>query len=385
MSIVLQALLPKLHINRNTVRAIIHGPEDYGGIRLPHLYTYQCFQKITLFLGHMRLQDKTGKLLVIGLSNLQLLSGSGMFVLNLPYTISETWIEHKSRYYISDICWQPKKQRENDSFLMEFFLTITRNISILKALNHCRVYLQVLLVSDIATANGCQLLPEVKLGYVPNQKSSLKWPIQGRPSLSDWNIWSHHLAFLESGNRLTKPLGKWISNPHQEWETYYHPLTRMAYKLTKKQWTVITPISHSLGSSTFDFNTAREIEDPPSHLSPATFIKIGQSSKFTVKHGGPYPQPVHTAFPQIFDNPTLRHIVGPYPPTYLRIASNGSYFWGNGGLGHSWLFATRAGRIICSGPGAPFGNKMSRLRSKLLGILSTLYILYQAEVTHPIK
>jgi hypothetical protein len=174
MSIVLQALLPKLHINRNTVRAIIHGPEGYGGIGLPHLYTYQCFQKITSFLGHMRLQDKTGKLLVIGLSNLQLLSGSGMFVLNLPYTISGTWIEHKSRYYISDICWQPKKQRENDSFLMEFFLTITRNISILKALNHCRVYLQVLLVSDIATANGCQLLPEVKLGYVPNRKSSLK-------------------------------------------------------------------------------------------------------------------------------------------------------------------------------------------------------------------
>jgi hypothetical protein len=120
------------------------------------------------------------------LSNLQLLSGSGIFVLNLPYMISGTWIEHgwlsslwefssyaKLRYHTSDICWQPKKQRENGSFIMEFFLTLTKNLSILRALNHCRVYLQVLLVSDIATADGHQLLPEVKLGYVPNQKSSL--------------------------------------------------------------------------------------------------------------------------------------------------------------------------------------------------------------------
>jgi hypothetical protein len=201
VSIVIQALLPKLHINRNTARAIIHGPEDYGGIGLPHLYTCQGLQKITLFLGHMRLQDKTGNLLVIGLSNLQLLSGSGMFVFNLPYTISGTWIEHgwlsslwefssyaKLSYHTSDICWIPEKQRENDSFIMEFFLTMTKNVSILKALNCCRVYLQVLQVSDIATADGCQLLPEVKLGSVPNQKSSLKWPIQGRPSSSDWNV-----------------------------------------------------------------------------------------------------------------------------------------------------------------------------------------------------
>lgn len=44
MSIVLQALLPKLHFNKNTAREIIHGPEDYGGIGLPHLYTYQGLQ-----------------------------------------------------------------------------------------------------------------------------------------------------------------------------------------------------------------------------------------------------------------------------------------------------------------------------------------------------
>ena len=199
MSIVLQALLPKLHINRNTSRAIIHGPDCLGGMGIINLYTHQGIQKLTLFLGHTRIQDKTGKLLIIGLSYLQLLSGSGIFVLNLSYTTSGSWLEQgwltslwefttyaKLRFHTAAIFWTPKLQRENDFFLMDFFTTLTKNSSILKALNHCRLYLQVLLVSDIATADGHQLLPEVKSGSIPDRISSLKWPSHGRQSTSDW-------------------------------------------------------------------------------------------------------------------------------------------------------------------------------------------------------
>jgi hypothetical protein len=90
---------------------------------------------------------------------------------------------------------------------MEFFLIITKNASILKALNQCRVYLQVILVSDVATADGHRLLPGVKQGSIPDRRSSLKWHIQGKPSKADWNVWSHHLTFLETGDRLIRPLG----------------------------------------------------------------------------------------------------------------------------------------------------------------------------------
>jgi hypothetical protein len=133
MSIVLQALLPKLHINRNTSRAIIHGPDCLGGMGIINLYTHQGIQKLTLFLGHTRIQDKTGKLLIIGLSYLQLLSGSGIFVLNLSYTTSGSWLEQgwltslwefttyaKLRFHTAAIFWTPKLQRENDFFLMDF-------------------------------------------------------------------------------------------------------------------------------------------------------------------------------------------------------------------------------------------------------------------------
>jgi hypothetical protein len=188
---------------------------------------------------------------LIGLSNLQLLLSSGTFILNLSYNVSGTWIEHgwlsllwefltyaKLQYHASNIFWTPNKQRENDSFLMEFFLTITKNISILKAINRCRVYLQLILVSDIATADGRKLLPEVKQGSIPDWRSSLKWPHQGRPSKTDWNVWSQLFRDRESPYLTTWEMGL-LHSPRVG--LILSPHTKTAYKQENARWTMITP------------------------------------------------------------------------------------------------------------------------------------------------
>jgi hypothetical protein len=43
---VLMAILPKMHLNRNTSRATVHGPEELDGLALPHLHTIQGIDKI---------------------------------------------------------------------------------------------------------------------------------------------------------------------------------------------------------------------------------------------------------------------------------------------------------------------------------------------------
>jgi hypothetical protein len=58
LSPVLLALLPKLHINRHTARSIICGPEQFGGLALPNLYVTKSIDKLKLFLGHLRIQDR---------------------------------------------------------------------------------------------------------------------------------------------------------------------------------------------------------------------------------------------------------------------------------------------------------------------------------------
>jgi hypothetical protein len=49
----LNALLLKLHLNRHTARSIIHGPDLYGGINLPHLYTTQGLSQLKFLMGHL--------------------------------------------------------------------------------------------------------------------------------------------------------------------------------------------------------------------------------------------------------------------------------------------------------------------------------------------
>jgi hypothetical protein len=60
----------------------------------------------------------------------------------------------------------------------------------LATLNRCRIFLQVISISDISLADGSALLSEVKEGRRPEgRRSRLEWPVQGPPSAQDWKIW----------------------------------------------------------------------------------------------------------------------------------------------------------------------------------------------------
>ncbi len=71
---------------------IIFGPLDNGGINLPHIYTFQCLGQLQVFLGHLRENDKIGTLILISISNLQLITGSSISFLKLPYPKYAKWI-----------------------------------------------------------------------------------------------------------------------------------------------------------------------------------------------------------------------------------------------------------------------------------------------------
>jgi len=92
MSPILTAILPKMHTNRNTSRAIVHGPEAFGGMALPHLHTIQGIDKLKLFLGHLRLKDRTAQLIHINLTCIELLTGTGDLFLNKEYS-TYAWVE----------------------------------------------------------------------------------------------------------------------------------------------------------------------------------------------------------------------------------------------------------------------------------------------------
>ena len=121
-SIALMEFFPKIHINRNTAKSIVHGSITLGGLAIPNIHTVQGIDKLHLFLSHLTLQDYTGALIAIDLSFIKLISGSQQFILNEDPS-EFRWIEsgwmtslwdftHRARIQISyPNHWLPKPAR----------------------------------------------------------------------------------------------------------------------------------------------------------------------------------------------------------------------------------------------------------------------------------
>ncbi len=190
-----------IHINRNTARNIIFGHQELGDLQLADLYPAQGIDKLQLCLGHIHLQDKSGNLLQIDQTYIQLITRTRQNFINSEYKnyqwVEQGWMMMLWQFvklmditFVDTSIWGPKPARRNDTFIMEEFLALKIIDKILHSLNKCRIYLQVLTMSDISTADGKMILPEVKKGEKPFYRCSiLTWPIQEMPSKEDWEHW----------------------------------------------------------------------------------------------------------------------------------------------------------------------------------------------------
>ena len=89
----LAAFLPKIQLNRHIARSIVFGFIRFGGLGIRSLYSIQSLGQLTLFTGHLRVYDKSSKLLRISLFYLQLSVGSATNVLLLPSSLYIGWTD----------------------------------------------------------------------------------------------------------------------------------------------------------------------------------------------------------------------------------------------------------------------------------------------------
>jgi hypothetical protein len=115
--------------------------------------------------------------------------------------------------------WLPMLTRWSNVALMDFFIEQGFSANVLGTLNHCRLYLQVLTLSNIVSADGLCIVPDVFIGIpLSDRKSTLRWPCQQRPCSKSWAIWKTALQILQPRNKLLAPLGAWLSaESHQTW------------------------------------------------------------------------------------------------------------------------------------------------------------------------
>ena len=424
----LAALLPKLHLNRHTSHHIIFGEHRYGGLALPDLYTDQGVGQLRLLIGHLVQGDEVGRLLLIAISHQQLTLGIGSPFFRLSYSAHAPWIahnwltsiwKHTSQLHITvevENHWIPILPRTGDAFLMELFQRFNFNKKQLGILNRCRLYLQVLTLSDITSAAGNTILPTISQGKRPqHRRSSLTWPRQESPPPQDWHLWRVALNHVSRNNKLQHPLGSWLNRPHQQWEWYIDPTTQMAYrKQTDQTWTAHTP-GPSPMPTTRTTRTTRawyhkqdykriNIETPTLH--PATiYVNMTYPDYFQVDYSTtPIPDttPPHA---HIWDQDPTAHAFVDTPDFYKRLlgtkplssneveqdiatnleletlvaCSDGSFNPDKAVGGHGWIISTKDKQVIIEGAGPADGNpsSMSSYRTELGGLVAVLYIIFR--------
>jgi hypothetical protein len=129
-------------------------------------------------------------------------------------------------------------QREHDIHLMDL---VTRSEAFTEKeaaiLNHCRMYLNVTMVSDISTAKGDMLIPGVEWGgldLMPSRNTE-HTNHQQAPAISFWTYWQRLLRVISNPQgKLFGHLGNWLEpggRLRRKWNAYFDPKYKFLYCL----------------------------------------------------------------------------------------------------------------------------------------------------------
>jgi hypothetical protein len=138
------------------------------------------------------------------------------------------------------------------------------------AVNHCRLYLQAFLLSDITKGNGLRITDEAWNGKRNTQVTrDESWPRQGRPLRKDWEFWQAQLRkyVLSRGTRLRQPLGACFLEVHT-WRCFFDPVQEDLYSVMGSQW---SRHSRAPGNGRKRiFHREGILSEKPSNCQPAT-------------------------------------------------------------------------------------------------------------------
>ena len=232
MSPVLSTALPRSGFARTFPHAVVYGPVGYQGLGITSLYEYQFCRHIQDLVDQSWRQTPTGKLLQANLEAVKIEAGLLGPLFDNP--IEVRWFNTTSSWVIETykFCKKHKivftepvpglaPQSRNDRSIMEIFSHGGYSDKELTQLNRCRLYYRITTVSDIADGLGNSLSIRWLTRLPPTHPSRYKWPTQGNPTRSDWELWDAALrtTICDRELSLRDKLGDWHNEPvHTEWE-----------------------------------------------------------------------------------------------------------------------------------------------------------------------
>ncbi len=195
MSPILAQGLPLAGFIRTFPHALAHGPLKFCGINIPNLFTEQTLAHIhTLLKFSHQAQDLMGFLLRASGETMRLeLGWTGQLFeapLILQELITDSWLKHtwlatrEADIHLMINIPDFPLQCHGDQEIVHAFLQHGFRQPQLGALHRCRMFLQVLRLSDLCTGTGDRLLTSDWRKYQP-LPSCYHWPKAVKPSTAD--------------------------------------------------------------------------------------------------------------------------------------------------------------------------------------------------------
>jgi hypothetical protein len=225
----IRAIFAKCGFNRNTKSLILFGPSKLGGASFRHLYMEQGIGQIQSFIKHWRCSTQAGQLLCIAVSSwTQYAAGTGVSFLTNVFTplphLESKWLQSLRNFLFSingsieldDTSIQPLQRLHNCYLMDSVVASPIFTPKQIRLIHYCRLYLQVLTLSDITLANGLFLDPALYIGNQSLLSSTMRLHrfCQERPSPAAWAQWQRACRpWSDSTGRLHQPLGTWLLPP----------------------------------------------------------------------------------------------------------------------------------------------------------------------------
>ena len=143
-----------------------------------------------------------------------------------------------------DFTGVPLLQRQNDAYIMDFILASNHYTPAeIRKMNYCRLFLDVVTISDITNASSTQIDPTSMHGHPsPTSRRNTYLSIhQDRPSQKEWVLWRRaNLLWSDINGRLRTPLGQWLYPFHDhclhQQFAYQHRRRLWIYQAATKQY-----------------------------------------------------------------------------------------------------------------------------------------------------
>lgn len=371
-------ILSKMGINKRLPNPYRYAPPSHNGLGLMNVRLEQFISHAMELVLHSSRNTLNGLVTLGELEICHLHVGTAECLWNIPfdnyhfllpeceikYVMQES--DHFQVRIIGDYT-RPQPQRVHDFFLMDRLFHSPFTTQEIELINSCRIYLQVLTLTDISLGNGRSVDQDMYHGRISqHRKSTFQWPRQPRPSRLAWDKWQEAIDTIWTNHQIIEPpLGSWLTKPIQKWYWYHDVATNTLFKInddtTITQYPALDHIQRRHRNYFSEFGT-------PSQQVPVTACPViphRANHALCCTSGTTPPQPVPTSTDSRFhdtlstldditqqwmeysfiQDATLQTAIDLISNKQAIIVVDGSYLPGSNIATAAWIFAGPDGPI----------------------------------------